>query len=244
MISSALVQGLIDAVAHRADHPVQFWLRDDDAIEPSEPLDCLLALTETYSVPVTLAVIPALTGKALAQYLGHFHQVAVAVHGWSHVNHAPQGEKKQELGTHRPIGDILSELERGYSLLAAVHEPRFVPLLVPPWNRISPVIVERLHELGYRGLSIFGDSTAASITMINTHVDLIDWKGTRGGRDHDTLATELIEQIQSTTNPVGILTHHLVHDDGVWGFLDQLFSITNEQPGCKWVAIEQLLAAP
>ena len=36
--------------------PVQFWLRDDDAVEPTPKLDQLLALADRFAVPLTLAL--------------------------------------------------------------------------------------------------------------------------------------------------------------------------------------------
>ena len=61
--------------------PVQFWLRDDDAIEPTPKLDQLLALADGFAVPLTLASIPASSGKALAERLFSEERVSVAVHG-------------------------------------------------------------------------------------------------------------------------------------------------------------------
>lgn len=243
MMSDALVARLNQVLDERMQvgNPVQFWLRDDDAVEPSEPLDQLLALTSTYQIPVTLALIPAFTGKPLAQHLEGTSQVAVAVHGWSHANHALPAEKKQELGGHRPVAEILEQLSRGFSRLAGLHGLRFVPLLVPPWNRIAPVVVERLLDLGFEGLSTFGVPEPVSIRMINTHVDLIDWKGSRGGRVHDVLLAEIIEQIQTTSNPIGLLTHHLVHDTMAWRFLEQFFAITVDHAGCTWAPVNEFL---
>jgi len=54
---------------------------------------------------------------------------------------------------------------------------------------------------------------------------------------------EIVEQIQSTTNPIGLLTHHLVHDDTAWRFLDQLFAITADHSGCRWASVRDFLPA-
>ena len=90
------------------------------------------------------------------------------------------------------------------------------------------------------------DVVAASKTnIVNTHVDVIDWKGTRGGRDVEPLVAETVQRLQATFEnggSVGVLTHHLVHDEAVWVFLDQLFEVTTDHPGCKWVPITTLLA--
>ena len=79
-----------------------FWLRDDDAVEPTVALDRLLGLTGEFAVPVTLAVIPAFTGEALARRLEAAPHAAVAVHGWSHKNHAPAGQKNRSLARTVP----------------------------------------------------------------------------------------------------------------------------------------------
>ncbi len=227
----------------QAGDPVQFWLRDDDAVEPTQPLEDLLTLTERYAIPCTLAIIPARSSDALAQRLFTTEHVAVAVHGWSHDNYAPDDEKKQELGLHRPLNEVVSELKRGYTLLAQQHAPNFVPLLVPPWNRIDPAIVLELNALGFQGLSTFGAPTSSAIAMVNTHVDIIDWRGSRGGRDAGELVKDIVELIENTQTPIGILTHHLVHDDAAWQFLQQLFSTTSAHAGAKWVPVDHLLPA-
>ena len=235
LLLAALQQRLTDG------KPVRFWLRDDDAVEPGAALDRLLELAQTYSVPLTLAVIPAGTGDALQQRLTTAQQVTVAVHGWSHQNHAPGGEKKQELGAHREQSQLVAELRRGFNHLAALYETQFLPMLVPPWNRISDALVPELSAIGFRALSTFGDQAHDSIAMINTQIDIIDWKGNRGGRTTQDLLSEIIARMQASEDAIGVLTHHLVHDQRAWEFLEQLFSVTSQHPAVCWVASGQLL---
>ncbi len=225
------------------DKPVRFWLRDDDAVAPEPALDQLLELAQTYSVPLTLALIPAFTGEALQHRLASAQHVAVAVHGWSHQNHAPQGEKKQELGLHRAQPQVVAELRRGFNHLSSLYETQFLPMLVPPWNRISNALVPELSTIGFRALSTFGDQAHDAIVMLNTQVDIIDWKGNRGGRTTHDLVTEIIAQLRTSQAAIGILTHHLVHDDRAWEFLEQLFSATSQHPAVRWVASGELLQA-
>lgn len=245
MMHYPAMKPLLNALNDRqkAGCPVQFWLRDDDAIEPTRPLNNLLTLTDRFSIPVTLAVIPAHSGQALASRLGEADNIAVAVHGWSHQNHAPATEKKQELGLHRPIEQTLAELRRGYADLLERHVSQFVPLLVPPWNRIDAAIVEELNDIGFQGLSTFADQASSAIAMVNTHVDVIDWKGARGGRTTAELVDELVALISGKRTPIGVLTHHLVHDKQVWDFLEQLFLATSTHEGASWVRINDLLPA-
>lgn len=225
-------------------NPAKLWLRDDDAIEPTAELDQLLDLSEAANVPVTLAVIPAQSGQALAKRLDAAKGVSVAVHGWSHTNHAHAGEKKQELGPHRPTEQVLDELARGFNHLGHLNPQQFTPVLVPPWNRIAPHIVAELPTLGFRALSVYGPETTAPLPLFNTHVDVIDWRGTRSGRSDAVLMDEIAQAMAHSDAPIGLLTHHLVHDAQVWGFLTRFFALTATHPGCRWVSLPELIASP
>ena len=238
----ALVR-LVQLLDHRAEigNPARFWLRDDDAVQPGHELDQLLAIAATHKIPLTLAVIPFSTGESLAQRLASELNVSVAVHGWSHTNYAPDSEKKQELGLHRQRDQVLKELSDGFRHLKALYPQKFVPLLVPPWNRIASEVVMELPGQGFRAFSAFGPSFKAPLAVINTNVDIIDWRGTRGGRPSDELFHEIIAHLQSSNDPVGILTHHLDHDQAAWMFLERLFSATSNHPGCNWVPVTELV---
>ncbi len=242
-MKTALLKAL-DARA-RANTPALLWWRDDDAVEPSDQLDRLLHLSEICMVPITLAVIPEPTGDALAQRLTGLSGVSVAVHGWSHRNYAPKSEKKQELGAHRPASVILAELSDGFAHLRGLHLSRFVPVLVPPWNRVAPEVVEGLPTIGFKAISTFGPRKPAPLRVINTHVDLIDWRGTRGGRPTEQLFNEIVDAMsQPELGAIGLLSHHLVHDAQAWSFLEQLFELTQDHPGCHWASMKELLCAP
>jgi hypothetical protein len=229
----------------------RLWLRDDDAVAPSQELDRLLSLCERYEVPSVLAVIPEPSGEALAHRLKDCELARIAVHGWRHANHALPGEKKQELGSHRPIPDILSELSRGLSKLATLHEGRLLPMLVPPWNRIDPLLLSSLPDIGFRLVSAFSESLVAAVPdnliVVNTHLDIMDWSA-RNGRDHASLVVDLMGELRksrdSNRHPIGVLTHHRVHDETAWSFLGQLFEMTALGDGFQWLPGDDLLQAP
>jgi hypothetical protein len=230
----------------QAGRVTDFWLRDDDAIEPTAALDRLLALTASHAVPVALAVIPAHTGAPLAERLVREGHVTVAVHGWSHGNHAPHGEKKQELGPQRPRETVLGELSQGRVRLERLHAGRFTPLLVPPWNRIDVDLLPHLAGIGYSALSVFGAPKPGPIRLLNSTVDIMDWRSGRGGRDHAALVAEIVAQLETAFrgegHPVGLLGHHLVHDKVAWAFLDRLFEVTAASGACRWRSLGELLA--
>lgn len=230
----------------QAGRTADLWLRDDDAIEPIAALDRLLAMTASHAVPAALAVIPAPTGTQLAERLARESHVTVAVHGWSHENHAPQGEKKQELGRHRPREIVLAELSEGRARLQRLHSGRFAPLLVPPWNRIDTDLLPHLAGVGFSALSVFGAPGPSPIRLLNSTVDIMDWRGNRGGRDHAALVSEIVAQLElafrGEGGPVGLLSHHLVHDEVAWNFLDRLFEVTAASGACRWRSVGELLA--
>lgn len=231
-----------------AGNPLRLWLRDDDAVEPSPALDHLLHLTGQAGVPLTLAVIPhpwqaTPTGPALAARLEAEPNVSVAVHGWSHHNHAPEGVKKQELGLHRPIPSIHEELRAGLAHLRALHGARAQPLLVPPWNRIAPELLAGLAADGFTALSTFAEEKPVpGLAVVNTQIDIIDWKAGRIGRPAREIWTELATLATSPRPFVGVLTHHLVHDATAWAVLADLLSATREA-GAEWLDPATLIAA-
>ncbi|HEY0275148.1 MAG TPA: polysaccharide deacetylase family protein [Paenirhodobacter sp.] len=240
-------QQAAEALAQRAaaGNPLRLWLRDDDAVAPSAPLDRLLDLTGAAGVPLTLAVIPAPwnaapTGPDLARRLDAAPWVSVAVHGWSHHNHAPAGVKKQELGPHRPVAVMRAELQAGWARIAGLHGARALPMLVPPWNRIAPDLVPLLAVDGFRAISTFGPEVqVAGMQVLNTHLDIIDWHGGRVGRPAEAMWADLAALARSGRRQAGILTHHLVHDAQSWDFLADLF-VFAPQYGAQWQAAAAL----
>jgi peptidoglycan/xylan/chitin deacetylase (PgdA/CDA1 family) len=228
-----------------AGRAVTLWLRDDDAVMPTPALDRLLSLTEAHAIPLTLAVIPEETGTPLADRLASVPLARVAVHGWSHRSYATPPAKKQELGLDRPLGTVADELRAGLQKLQQLYPRQLLPMLVPPWNRIAPEIVAELPSLGFAALSVFGREKPAPLAVLNTHVDIMDWRGTHGGKPAEALFGELLAHLRDE-NPVGaigVLTHHLVHDATAWDFLEQLFALTAGHPACRWASAAELLAA-
>ena len=124
----------LDNIAESGETAV-FWWRDDDATKPSAALDRLLRAAESHAL--ALAVIPAGTTGALVNHLDGADNVTVLQHGFRHANHAPATEKKAEFGAHRPMPAMLSEIEDGRTRLEDLFGDRFLPLFVPPWNRIA-----------------------------------------------------------------------------------------------------------
>lgn len=240
------LEQLLDAAAAE-DKTFTLWWRDDDAVTDTPALQRLVALSARYSLPLGLAVIPKETTAALADRLQDSAYISVLQHGWSHKRHSPDSEKKMELGEHRPLAEILHELRAGLERLAELCPQRFLPVLVPPWNRIGDAVAASRRSVGLPGLSLFGRNASRDPHRVNTHVDITDWT-TRGskptGELYRLLAAEVERRRGGDPEPIGILTHHLIHAEASWATLDELFGLLADHPAVRWPATPALFALP
>ena len=226
----------------RADgQAARLWLRDDDAVAVTPGLKRLARFTRNAGIHAVIAVIPAGAGPDLADFVALQPHWRVAVHGLAHVNHAPRAEKKAELGAHRPLDQVLADIEAGCGRLHTLFAGKLAPVLVPPWNRIDKAVEAELPRLGFEVLCAYGPEPAEEITglrHLNTHLDIIDWRGSRGGLAHNVLIARLAEALTDARKaggrPLGILTHHLVHDNRAWEFLEALAEFTRGRSDIRW----------
>lgn len=225
----------LDRAARRHGR-VELWWRDDDAVAATPALDRLLALSARLGLPVALAVIPALAGQDLVVRLADEPLATVLVHGHAHRDHAPPGARKQELG-HRPPGDVATELSASLARIAALFGARALPVLVPPWNRIDRDLVPLLPSLGFAGLSCAGrrqPTATPGLVVANTHLDPVAWRRGRGLADEAALLVALAADLDAMAadgpEPIGLLTHHLVHDPWVWDFVERFLVRLSARP--------------
>jgi hypothetical protein len=222
------------------------WWRDDDAVASTPALDRLLQTARQPNgspVPLCLAVIPAQADGTLAACAAEHPQLSILQHGFAHRNHAPPDEKKAELGGHRPATAILDELANGRQRLQALFGDRFLPVLVPPWNRMAPAVRDGLFGIGLMNYSVYGPRAPEDGAATNTHADIIDWHHGRGFVG-TAAALRLVtghlaarrEGRADPNEPTGLLTHHLVQDEAGWSFLTELVYRLNRQGAARWLA--------
>lgn len=229
------------------------WWRDDDAAAPTAELEQLFALHAACGVPLALAVIPGRMAGGLAARLAAQrdagYDLAVLQHGYRHVNFAGDGEKKCELGDHRPAPVVLGELAAGWQALDAL--PGRLAVLVPPWNRISPRLVPMLSELGYSGLSTFDARArlhpAPGLIQINTHIDPIDWKCRRQTYSAAAISAQAVRHLCArrmgqvdSGEPTGLLTHHLAFDEAAWDACRALFDHSAPHAAVRWLRVQDM----
>jgi hypothetical protein len=121
---------------------------------------------------------------------------------------------------------------------------------VPPWNRIAPAVADLLPGLGFEALSTFGDRRVSGnpgLIEVNATLDIIDWRGGRGGRPLHWLACEAAhllgkERARLHPRPLGILAHHLQHDAAAWEGLHGLMRSVTNHPAATWRTPGSLLS--
>jgi hypothetical protein len=228
----------------------RLFLRDDDAISDTPALRRLFQMCETFRSPLLLAAIPAPADESLGRAVRAFELATGAVHGFRHANHSPKGEKPCELDRNRGPDLVLGELREGRAKLAALFGGRLSQLLVPPWNRIHDEVATHVHEAGFAGISAHGWLTRAPthrLATVNAHIDIVHWSGGRTGRDPEWVSGELAKALREARirdfRAVGILSHHLAHDEAAWSVLGDVFDFANAT-GLSFIAADELIAEP
>lgn len=222
-----------------------FWWRDDDATEANAKLKALLALAEAFAAPIALSAIPAKAKPNLAKLVAKSEVAEILVHGLRHENHSAKGRTKRELGGELTLEEVLLDAATGLRLARARLGPKCLPVLVPPWNRITARAVPHLPKLGYKGLSTWKPRTekfaAPGLIQVNAHLDLIDWRKGRVLKPQRAIAALLLrklkwrrEKASRMEEPLGILTHHAYWSTAKERLLASLLAMLAEHPAVRF----------
>ncbi len=229
--------------ARAAGQTVRFWLRDDDAVDVTPALERLILLCSAVSMPVLLAVIPAGATSDLGTWVGDHPAVTPCQHGYAHVDHASDGARACELGGARSLDVVGDELRAGRVRMKQLFGARLSDCLVPPWNRIDAGLIARLPALGFDRLSVFGQpGEPDGIGRLNADLDIIDWRHGRVGRSSEDVAGKLVGLISASRQhgrAIGLLTHHLAHDDVAWAVLEAALTELRRHPATSFIDIAE-----
>lgn len=233
------------------DTQATLWLRDDDTRTRTFALERLLNLAAHHRIPVGLAVIPFGCESSVAGVLEQHPGLSVLQHGYAHHNHAPEDQKKAEYGGHREVSIMSAELIRGTEVLRTLFPEIFLPVLVPPWNRISPGLLRFLPCIGFEALSTYQaracHQPVVGLTQSNCHADLIDWRASRTFIGESDVLGQITTHLRRRregevdNEATGVLSHHLDHDEGCWRFLDRLFECTQSHPAARWSTVAEVM---
>jgi hypothetical protein len=209
---------------HATGHRPLVWWRDDDARGISPAFERLLDVAD--GLPLSVAVIPHGVSPTLADRLRTSPHVTVGQHGLDHVNRRqPAAGPAADYTEAVAPGPLARKILAGRDTLEqAGLDPAFY---APPWNRVEPVLLEALPIAGYFALSGWKGEGAnkPGLQRLDTHLDVMRWKGGARFRGAARIETDLRGQLAARRragafdNPLGLLTHHLEHDEACWTFL-------------------------
>lgn len=210
------------------------WWRDDGTQADTPALRRLLALSHRHAAPLTLAVTPpaagAPTASALATLLAACPLVTVAQHGITHRNIAGPGEAPSEVPRVIGLGMLASEIGQAASALEGL--PNRLPVFVPAWNRLTPALAAAAAQAGFAALSGQGgqDAAVAPLPRLDVHLDLLNRDGPPRFQGEAPVTLRLVRLLREGRRegrwdaPIGLLTHHLDHDEAAWRYLDRLLA--------------------
>lgn len=231
-----------------ANRTATLWWRDDDAALPCAELDRLIQLSNRHDIPCGLATIPTRSGEPLRQSITDANHLWILQHGYAHINHAPSGSGAWELGLHRPKSVVLEDLRNGMLKLTQLFKNRFVPVIVPPWNKIDSELFPYLPVMGFRGVSASYKKQRpippGDLRIADAHCDVLTWKKKEARfSGTEQCVADIVGHLQDkrtgiidANEPTCILTHHLEMDEDAWDFMDTLFSLTATHQSLLWMS--------
>lgn len=241
----------------------KFWVRDDDAFEPSPDLERLRDVAARFDTRIGLAVIPGMVTPGLREFLAendrHFYPMP---HGWKHINYN-RGRKPAEFGPDRPISSMIADAEFALQLFKECFSSS-QPIFVPPFNRITPALVRALPGVGYAGVSLMPNQLEWKLLRlgsrvlwrgvvrmtefksgprIDVHLDIIDWKA-RTAQKRKIISDLLVQQLRGRRlgllppdAPIGLLTHHLAHNEDIWQAIDDILGFLRSHKAVEFIDV-------
>ena len=231
----------------RAGRRPQLWWRDDDAVAASQSLERLLSIASYAGVPLSLAVIPERVEKSLAALVNFRRSVTVMQHGTDHWPASGRGAPTQ-FPPAVPADVIAAWLSSARAPMRQFHHR--LPVYAPPWNDLQDNVVAALPMAGFRGVSGFdGAGPATSLRRVDTHLDLMRWSPAPRFRGEGRFLRRMTRLLRTRRRqgawdePIGLLTHHLDHDEAAWAFLQKLLRRRDLKAQADWRSAADLFGA-
>lgn len=234
--------------------PVDIWVRADLGRHAgqAESAARLRSLAASAGLPIAAAIVPQyLEGEPLPALEGAV-SITVLQLGYANANHEPDGETRSEYGPHRDLDEALSELSSGREALERRFGEAFLPILVPPFEFIDPVIAASLRGVGLTGLSLALQSrplpvAGPGVVWSNVHVSLSRvWE--HGGQAnfqanaldliHDQLVSRRLEVVDEA-EPLGLWLDDLGADEQCEA-VAELISVLGRHASVRWLTAAEV----
>ena len=225
---------------------VTVFFRDDDVGWRDDRLRDLLDVFAELGLPLDLAVIPtALDADAAHELAGWIERsdalLGVHQHGYAHVNHEPDGERKCEFGPARSRREQLRDIAAGRSRLVTLLGPAVEPIFTPPWNRCTAETASCLVELGFQMLSREARAPPFPVQGLRELPVAVDWLKRRDGErlPPEAIAVQAAEAVERG-GPVGVMFHHAEMDTASLGAAAELLALLAEHERTRCVRMSAL----
>jgi hypothetical protein len=227
----------------RKGKKITFWWRDDDAIEETQALQKLLKLVDHKAI--SIATIPEYCTKSLIDIVKENPYIHLLQHGVSHENFAHKEEKKCEFPTHLSDEHHWQRIQYGRDKIFQLYPEWDGKGFVPPWNRMKLNSAEGLKDIGFDYISAFESLKARNIATkhiayCDSNIDPIDWKGNDGKNNYGFIGWQACDDIllhhAQYQQHIGLLTHHLVHNEAMWHKLEIIADFMHHHPAIDWQA--------
>jgi hypothetical protein len=123
------------------------------------------------------------------------------------------------------------QLLKGWHRLDELFGNQLMPVLVPPFNQVSPHLIPTIRT-SYRYVSLFSDFSAPRMKAINAHCSTLAWKPEAVAAEVEDLIVPLVTALRlrryrmlPVASPIGIITHHLNHGTEAWRLLETLLKV-------------------
>lgn len=228
-----------------------FWWRDDDAADTSSNLARMTEVASSHRVHIGLSVIPLRRTERLLKFVRQHRNLDVLVHGYAHKSHARDGEAKREFSGSRSIADMAQDLANALALNQDAFGQRGLPVLVPPWNRISPGLLRELPKLGFQGISTWKPRPETGhirgLKQVNAHLDPVNWRAGRVIKPEAQVASLLLRKLRwrranprRAVEPLGLLTHHELWCVEKEQIVVNLLKATRNHPAVSWLSAREV----
>jgi hypothetical protein len=111
------------------------------------------------------------------------------------------------------------------------HVPAF---FTPPFNRVDPVLEPALTANGFAAFSAWGTlgPRRPPLGRLDTHIEVLKWTPHADFLGEGAFLGQLLQALRfrreaaAFDEPVGLLTHHLNHDEAAWSFLQRFVAFS------------------
>ena len=123
---------------------------------------------------------------------------------------------------------------------ASSSRTQFLPVLVPPWNRIARCRARAARQDGWPHRPVDVRARAAERPALGQRASRY-FRMAAGAPPAQARARLMPSSQRSWSGgspairePIGIMTHHLVHEEASWAFLEDLFGLIAKHPAVAW----------